>query len=133
MNWARFNQRGPTSPNIEANPWTASSRFEAPTIPFNRGALPQTGAFTMGFPKLLLATTIVAVCQTALAQSPTYALGRTPVQKKSAPGISQSARPGKNSRPDKGLPKKVRCFMFGRGVRDATEQQDPKGRLHIDK
>lgn len=32
----------------------------------------------MGFPKLLLATTIVAVCHTARAQSPTYGLGRTP-------------------------------------------------------
>src|SRR6476661_280962 len=66
------------SPSIGTNPWTASSRFEAPTIAFNRGAFRPTGAFTMGFPRLLLVITIVAVCHTAWAQSPTYGLGRTP-------------------------------------------------------
>jgi hypothetical protein len=32
----------------------------------------------MGFPRLLLVTTILGICQTAWTQSPTYGLGRTP-------------------------------------------------------
>jgi hypothetical protein len=36
------------------------------------------GAFTMGFPRLLLVKTILGICQTAWAQSPTYGVGRTP-------------------------------------------------------
>jgi mono/diheme cytochrome c family protein len=32
----------------------------------------------MGFPRLLLITTILGICQTASTQSPTYGLGRTP-------------------------------------------------------
>jgi len=32
----------------------------------------------MGFPRLLLVTTILGICQTSWTQSPTYGLGRTP-------------------------------------------------------
>src|SRR5271170_6128880 len=54
------------------------SKFEALTIPCNRGESPATGVFTMGFPRLFLTTAILGICQTAWAQSPTYGLGKTP-------------------------------------------------------
>ena len=55
---------------------------------------------------------------------PPTASGEPRARKKSAPGISQSARPEKNSRQGRGRPKKVRCSMSGRGARDATGQKD---------
>src|SRR6266536_3752746 len=76
-NWARFNQHEATSRNTGTNPWTTSSGFEAPTIPFNPGGSPATGAFSMSFPRLLLVTAILGICQTAWTQSPTYGLGKT--------------------------------------------------------
>jgi mono/diheme cytochrome c family protein len=36
------------------------------------------GAFTMGFPRLLLVTAILGICQTGRTQSPTYGVGKTP-------------------------------------------------------
>ena len=36
------------------------------------------GVFTMGFPRLLLVTAVLGICQTAWTQSPTYRIGRTP-------------------------------------------------------
>src|SRR5690242_7804570 len=78
MKWEWCNQCGTRTRSIRIKPWMARSRFEAPTIPFNRGALRQMGAFTMGFPRLLLVTAIVGFCRTAWAQSPTYGVGRTP-------------------------------------------------------
>jgi S-disulfanyl-L-cysteine oxidoreductase SoxD len=36
------------------------------------------GAFTMGFPRLLLLTAVFGISQIAWTQSPTYGLGRTP-------------------------------------------------------
>src|SRR5712692_458591 len=74
-NWARFNPREPTSQNTGTNPWTINSGFKGPTIPFNRGESPAMGAFTMGFPRILL---VLGICQTAWTQSPTYRLGRAP-------------------------------------------------------
>jgi cytochrome c len=36
------------------------------------------GAFKMGLPRFLLVATVLGICQTGWAQSPTYGVGRTP-------------------------------------------------------
>ncbi len=92
---------------------------------FNRGRSRAMGAFTMGLPRLLLVTAVLGICQTAWTQSPTYGVGRTPsAAGNRAPGISPSARPEKNSRQDRGRPKKAPRSTSGRGARDATGQKD---------
>ncbi len=55
---------------------------------------------------------------------PRMASGEPRARRKSAPGISPSARREKSSRQDTGRPKKARCSTFGRGARDATGQKD---------
>ena len=60
---------------------------------------------------------------------PPTALGGPRARKKSAPGISPSARREKSSRQGRGLPRKARCSMSGRGARDATGQRDPEAML----
>src|SRR5450759_3343889 len=51
---------------------------QATTIPCNRGGWPLMGAFKMGSLKLLVFVMILGVCDIAMAQSPSYGLGRTP-------------------------------------------------------
>ena len=72
-----FSRRAPKSRNTGTSLSTKSG-FAAPTIPFNRGRSPATGAFTMGLPRLFLVAAILGICQTAWAQSPTYGVGQDP-------------------------------------------------------
>jgi S-disulfanyl-L-cysteine oxidoreductase SoxD len=44
----------------------------------NHGESPRTGAFKMGFRRLLLVAATLGICHTAWTQSPTYGVGRTP-------------------------------------------------------
>jgi len=44
------------------------------------------GSVQMAWPRFLLVTAVLGICQTGWTQSPTYGIGRTPMLKKSAPG-----------------------------------------------
>jgi hypothetical protein len=89
---------------------------------FNRGGWPVMGAFTMGCPKFLLVSA-VGFARLPGYSRPSRASGRLRARKNSAPGILPSARREKSSRPDRGLPKKVRFSTSARGVRRATGQR----------
>src|SRR4051812_49021659 len=77
-NWARFSPREPTSRNTGTSRSTTNSGLQGTTTAFSHGRWPATGAFTMGFPKLLVLTAVLGFFDAAWTQSPTYKLGKTP-------------------------------------------------------
>src|SRR4051812_18216929 len=79
-NWVRFNRVEPRSRRSLTclRTITMTTACRVPTIRLCRGEWPPMGVFTMRLPKLLLIVLLLALCQVAEAQSPTYGLGKSP-------------------------------------------------------
>ena len=82
----------------------------------------------MGFPKLLLVTAILGICQTARTQSPTYGLGRTPTAEEIRAWDIAISPTGKELPSGQGTAKEG-AVLYGRGARHATGQPDPEAML----
>ena len=69
----------------------------------------------------------------ALAQGPTYGVGRTPTRRKSAPGTSPSVRPARNSRQGVEAPRRARRSIV-EGVRGMPRCDGHRGHgAHLEK
>ena len=107
-------------------PLDDKSGFQGPTIAFNRGGSPATGAFTMGFPRLVLVTAVLGICQTAWTQSPTYGVGRDPERGRN-PRLGYRHQPDRKRAPARAgdcqgrcgalCPEGVRGMPRGNGIR----------------
>ena len=69
----------------------------------------------MGLPKLLLVTTIVGMCQTAWAQSPTYGVGRTPTAEEIRAWDIAISPTGKELPPGQGTAKEGAALYVQKG------------------
>ena len=114
-NWASSNRRKPRSPSTSQDPRIRPTECRASTIRFSSGGSPAMGAFTMGVLRPL--ALVMLVGGSALAQGPTYGVGRTPTPEEIRAWDISIGPTGEELPPGRGTAAEGGAGLSGEGVR----------------